>query len=115
MPREDRIRTLWRFLGPVDSASSLGLLSLDFDRDLYTLDISAMFDCLMRRTKSLDISDWEKDAVSLSNLDPEVHRPSESPHSFPQHVVRPRASCSAGVTFDVTDCTNLEMAEKQQS
>lgn len=36
-PREERIRTLWRFLGPSDpaSAAALGLPS-DFESDLYT-------------------------------------------------------------------------------
>jgi hypothetical protein len=36
MPRDDRISTLWRFLGPVASASSLDAGMSDFDSDLYT-------------------------------------------------------------------------------
>jgi hypothetical protein len=45
MPRDDKISTLWRFLGPVDSASSLDAGASDFDRDLYTEAIFGIVVC----------------------------------------------------------------------
>lgn len=62
MPRDDRIKTRWRFLGPVDSASSLDAGVSDFDSDLYT---EAIFvECYVRINCDADWAKiWVKEKV----------------------------------------------------